>query len=251
MSVAEINYERGLTFEKVWASIQELRKERDETYRQWLAEQERRDEADRKRWEEREKERERQHEKERAETERLRAETERLRDEADRKRREEREKERAETEREIKELRRQMGDVTARFGELVEHLVVPGIVERFRELGYNFTDISDVRKIKGDDGKVLAEFDAFLENTDFVGGVEIKSKPRLSDLDDFAERLEILRDYREKHQYPRKKIIGAVAGAVFPENVKREAIKIGFYVVTQTGDTMKIENAADFRPREF
>jgi hypothetical protein len=45
--------------------------------------------------------------------------------------------------------------------------------------------------------------------------------------------------------------VGAVAGAVMSEGVKPFALKNGFYVVEQAGDTLKIDVPEDFKPREW
>jgi hypothetical protein len=49
-----------------------------------------------------------------------------------------------------------------------------------------------------------------------------------------------------------KKIIGAVAGAVIPGNVKAYALKHGLYVIEQTGDTIRIETQDNkFKPKQW
>ena len=60
----------------------------------------------------------------------------------DRKRMDELKESQLETGRFIKELGRQMGDLHNTFGEIAEHLVAPGIAEKFNELGYHFNAVS-------------------------------------------------------------------------------------------------------------
>jgi hypothetical protein len=45
--------------------------------------------------------------------------------------------------------------------------------------------------------------------------------------------------------------MGAVAGAVIPEGAKPFALKHGFYVIEQTGDTVKIDTPEGFAPKEW
>jgi hypothetical protein len=45
--------------------------------------------------------------------------------------------------------------------------------------------------------------------------------------------------------------VGAVAGAIIPKEVKPFAIKNGFYVVEQAGDTVKIDVPEGFVPRKW
>jgi hypothetical protein len=80
--------------------------------------------------------------------------------------------------------------------------------------------------------------------------VEIKSRPTEKDIEHHERRLEILRQYMDKHQ-DRRVIRGALAGAVFPERVKEAALEAGLYVIVQSGDTMQIESPEGFSPREW
>jgi hypothetical protein len=80
--------------------------------------------------------------------------------------------------------------------------------------------------------------------------VEVKSKPKTTDVDDFVRRLEILRKYKDE-AHDKRRIRGAIAGAVFLDEVKSVALKTGFYVIEQTGDTMKINVPEGFKPREW
>jgi hypothetical protein len=49
-----------------------------------------------------------------------------------------------------------------------------------------------------------------------------------------------VRKYFDNHKDPRK-LVGAVAGGIVPENVKRYAQKKGLYVVEQNGDNVMID----------
>jgi len=152
------------------------------------------------------------------------------------------------TDRRINRVSRQMGDLHNRFGELAEHLVIPSIHKRFNELGYHFTEVLPGGiKIYGDDGKVKAQVDIMLENDDTVIAIEIKSKVKEKDIEHHLNRMKILRDFRYKNKDNRK-IHGAIAGAIFGEIEKKATIEAGFYVVEQTGDTMKIDVPDGFIP---
>ncbi|MDR0583921.1 MAG: hypothetical protein LBG57_06185 [Treponema sp.] len=157
-----------------------------------------------------------------------------------------------ETERTVDRVGKQLGDVHNRFGELAEHLVAPGIAARLNELGYHFNDlIAENVKIQDDSGlNILTEIDLLLNNGDYSIAVEIKSRPMEKDVAHHVRRLEILREHMDKQNDPRK-ICGAIAGAVFPKEVKDAAIAAGLYVLEQSGDTMKIGTPKDFKPREW
>ena len=158
-----------------------------------------------------------------------------------------------ETDKKIQEIAQQIGGLGNRFGELAEHLVAPGIVEKFNALGFHFDDISTgLRQIIEDEssGQKIAEFDILLENGDFIIAVEVKSKPVYGDVKDHAQRLGILRRSKDK-KGDKRKIYGALAGAIMPSNVKTAALKAGFYVITQTGDTVKIDVPEGFAPKAW
>ena len=179
------DYERGLTFEKVWAGLMELRESHKET------------------------------------------------------------------ERIVKETSRQMGLLNNRFGELAEHMVAPSIMEKFNELGFNFNHRSLNHEIYEPGTKrIITEIDILLENGDVVVAVEVKAKPDLKDVDDHMERIGVLRSRADTHQ-DKRNFRGAIAGAIMNENVRDYILKNGFYVIEQTGDTVKITIPEGFSPRDF
>ena len=207
----------GLNFEQVWAALMELRESQRESLR------ESREEFDR----------------------RMRESNET----AEREMRDLRESQR-ETARQMKKTDEIIGKLGNSFGELAEHLVAPSIEEKFNALGYHFEDIAPNRKFKNEKGEVIAEIDILLENDKYSVVVEVKSKPKEADIADFRKRLEVLRKYKDK-RHDQRKIHGAIAGAVFEDSVKKAVLKAGFYVIEQTGDTVKINVPEGFKPKEW
>jgi hypothetical protein len=252
----------GLTFEKVWAMFQEsdrrMRELREEADRRMQEADRRMQETDRRMQEtdQRMQETDRQIK----ETDRQMKETRQylreLSEETDRQMKETQQyirKLSEETERKMQETNRQIGKLGNRFGELTEHLVAPNIVEKFNALGYHFDDIfSGLRQIIYDEssGRKVAEFDIILENRDSIVGVEVKSKPCDDDVKDHVRRLGILRLSRDS-KGDKRKIYGALAGAIMPLNVRDAALKAGLYVITQTGDTVKIDIPEGFTPKTW
>ena len=162
-----------------------------------------------------------------------------------------------ETEREMKETREQMketdqriGELGNRFGELAEHLVAPSINKKFNELGFTFENTSQNHRISDSSGRFLAEIDILLENGDTVIAVEVKSKPNQKDVDDHINRMEVLRRRADARNDTRK-FQGAIAGAIVSDELRNYAHKTGFYMIEQTGDTVKINIPKDFKPREW
>ncbi|MCL2831624.1 MAG: hypothetical protein FWD78_00505 [Treponema sp.] len=147
-----------------------------------------------------------------------------------------------ETDAQMKKTDSRMGELGNRFGELAEYLVAPSIAEKFNELGFHFRHISPGgHTIWDKNGKKIAQIDLLLENGESIIAVEIKAKPHLQDISHHEKRLEILKESRKDEKFTRKKIMGALAGAIFPDDVKAAALEAGFYVLEQTGDTMRIK----------
>jgi hypothetical protein len=208
----------GLTFEKVWALIQETGRQMKET-------DERLKETDRQMKESDRRLKERMEESDRRLKERM-----------------------EETDRRLKETTRIVGDLGNKFGTLSEHLIVPNMVEKFNALGYEFTKAGRNIELRGPDKKILTEIDILLENGEFAMAVEIKSDLNEAHVRQHAERMEKLRRYWDGRG-DRRKLLGAVAGAIMGEAAKRCVLEAGFYAVVQAGDTVKIETPEGFSPK--
>ena len=145
----------------------------------------------------------------------------------------------------------QIGGLHNSFGEIAEHLVAPGIAKRFNELGFHFDGISPGGfKILDDKKKIIAEVDLILENGETIIAIEVKARVDLKDIEHHVRRLEIFKEYRSKRKDTRK-IYGAIAGAIYGSAEKKASLEAGFYVLEQSGDTMKLELPDDFAPREW
>ena len=156
-----------------------------------------------------------------------------------------------ETDRQMKKTDRKIGELSNRFGELAEHLVAPGIARRFNELGYHFDNIIAERvKIPDSSGRILTEIDLLMENRIYSVAVEVKTLPKAGDIEHHLRRLEILRAHKDR-QGDRRKIRGAIAGAIFPKEAKDATIAAGLYVLEQSGDTMKLSMPEGFTPLEL
>jgi hypothetical protein len=80
----------------------------------------------------------------------------------------------------------------------------------------------------------------FLENGDCSLAVEVKTQANINDIREHVERMEKLRRYFDLHN-DRRKLYGAVAAGIFPENVLDFALKQGFYVIEQSGENVNIK----------
>ena len=157
------------------------------------------------------------------------------------------------TERMINQNNQNLGGLGRSFGKLVEHLVGPGILKRFGEHGYHFSEIKKRRhKLRDEDGNEEAEIDILLENDDTVIAVEVKTRPNEGDyLVSHLIRLDIMREHSKAEGWEGKQILGAIAGAIFDTPVRNATLKAGLFVIEQSGDTMKMDLPKGFKPREW
>jgi predicted AAA+ superfamily ATPase len=146
---------------------------------------------------------------------------------------------------------RSIGELGNRFGELAEHLVAPNIAKRFNELGYHFVGVARGGFEIFENDQVVTEIDILLENEKTIAIIEVKSKPTMQDIKKHLKRMSIVRKHYDQIGKAHKVLIGAVAGAVFPDKVKKFTIETGFYVITQSGDTVKIDVPENFKPKIF
>jgi hypothetical protein len=126
--------------------------------------------------------------------------------------------------------------------------VAPGIAKRFNELGYHFHLVAKKGgEITDENGKTLTQIDILLENEETIIAVEVKTRPVEKDVEHHIKRFGILRDSLKRTKRELK-ILGAIAGAVFDDNVKDAARDAGFFVIEQSGDTMKIDIPEGWKP---
>ena len=156
-----------------------------------------------------------------------------------------------EIERQQKETDRQLGRIGNRFGEAIEYMVMPNLVQKFREMGFVFTKAYPRADIADRENKIYAEIDITLENGDKVMIVEVKSKPTTENVTEHIERMEKVRLHGDLHG-DRRVFLGAIAGMIIQDNVKEFALKSGFYVIEPSGETFIITAPeGDYSPREW
>jgi hypothetical protein len=133
---------------------------------------------------------------------------------------------------------------------MVEYMVLPNLVSKFKELGFTFTKANRT-EIADQEHSLFMEIDALLENGDKVMAVEIKTKPNDKDIRDHIKRMEKLRIYADLHNDQRV-YLGAIAGVVFSGSNRIHALKKGMYVIEPSGETFKItEPQGDYHPHEW
>jgi len=144
-----------------------------------------------------------------------------------------------ETDRQIKDFNKRFGEFTNRFGEVVEYMIAPNLQEKFRELNLNFPRANPNPVVSDYDNDIFLEIDVMLENGDKAMLVEVKTKLTTEHVKDHVKRLEKMRIYADLHG-DKRAFLGAVAGVVMTNNVKRYALGQGFYVIEPSGETFNI-----------
>jgi len=155
------------------------------------------------------------------------------------KRQEETSRQIEENSRQMKEYNKRFGDFTNNFGEVVEHMFVPNMCDRFKELGFIFPRSSSNMKVKDRKTDIYLEIDVFLENGDTAMLVEIKTKLTTAHVKEHIKRLEKMRIYSDSHGNKRA-FLGAFAAVVAPLNIKKYALDQGFFIIEPHGDTLNI-----------
>ncbi len=145
-----------------------------------------------------------------------------------------------------KELDKKLGKLGNRLGEFVEGFIKPSVVKLFQERGIAVHVVTrDVEANRPELGLAM-QIDLFVTNDDSCVLVEVKSH---LDLDDVNEHIERMGKFKAIFPlYADKKVYGAVAGMVIPDNVAKYAYRQGFFVIAQKGDTAVILNDDKFNP---
>jgi hypothetical protein len=159
-----------------------------------------------------------------------------------------------ETERLMREssekLNRKMGELGNKLGSVVEHMIIPDIEKKFNKMGYTFENVSTNLKMKDPSGNTYAEVDIVLENGDYVMLIEVKTDLKAEHIKEHVKRMETIR--RQGRKWPDKKLLGAVSAAIVEDNVREYAKKNGFFVISQAGETMRIDKPeGEFSVKEW
>ncbi|MEO5334620.1 MAG: hypothetical protein H7839_21600 [Magnetococcus sp. YQC-5] len=149
------------------------------------------------------------------------------------------------TNRQIKETSKSVGNLSGRWGNFVEGLVAPACETLFAQRGIPVHKVSRQMKVTLPDGR-RREIDVFVENTETVALVEVKSALTVEHIREHMTRL-----VECKVIFPNKRIIGAVAGIAIDETADLFAMRNGLFVIVQAGDQVRLANDETFVPREW
>jgi hypothetical protein len=137
-------------------------------------------------------------------------------------------------------LSHDVGGVNNRFGEIIEMVVLPGLLgEMDKQCGLKFDNVSP-RKRFTDSGKEYAEIDLFLENGESVMAVEAKARFTLGMANQFVRQVESLREHEVKAGVVGKTIYAAIAAIGIDDNVRKFASENGLYLVEVNNSNSKV-----------
>ena len=217
---------KGLTFEKVWATMMEDRHDREK----------RMEESDRK-WEKQMRESDRKWEKQMQESDRK---WEKQMQESDRK-----------WEKRMEDLSKNLGGLGNSIGDFTESMFKNELWNKFSDIGIPVTRQSERVQFGDHNKRVLTEVDVLIENGEYAIVVEIKTNLRIEFVDNHLKRIEIVRRYLDERG-DKRKLIGAVAGGTVTEEVMNYAQEHGLYVILQNGDSVSIADVPQgFKAREW
>jgi hypothetical protein len=140
-----------------------------------------------------------------------------------------------ETEKAIKETQKNIGGLNNSLGSIVEHILTPGLPQKFKKLGYSFNRIATYKFAEG----VYAQIDGMLENGTQAVAVEVKTTLRQADIDEHLLRMEKIRKYADEHG-DKRQFMGAMAATITDEATKTYALKKGLFVIEPSGEDVKV-----------
>jgi predicted RecB family endonuclease len=135
-----------------------------------------------------------------------------------------------------------VGGLNRSFGELVETLMAARLWEKFPQ--YNFNRTSQRHRIYDENKEPVTEIDIMLLDDEWVMAVEVKSTAKIDDVDNHIKRMKLMREYKLA-EINGKKLLGAIAGAVVPFEVREYAQKQGLFVLELNGDYVNLLKSPD------
>ncbi len=142
--------------------------------------------------------------------------------------------------------RKEVANVTDALGRFSENMVAPALVRLLNQVGIPISETavrvrSPLRRI---------EYDIVAVNGDVVVVVSVKTRLNVEHVKTFIEeRLTIFKEVFPR--YRDMKLLGAVAGMSVEQEADAYAIKQGLFVLTQSGDNIRLANPEDFVPKVF
>ena len=136
---------------------------------------------------------------------------------------------------------------TSQWGKLVEALVDGKVVELLNGRGIKVEQTS--QRCEGVYEGKIQEIDILGINGTEIVAVEVKTTLRPEDIGIFENKLKVLKLWMR--QYADKKIYGGVAYVRADAGSAKLAAKRGLFVIRAVGESARIINSPNFKPRSF
>jgi hypothetical protein len=128
-------------------------------------------------------------------------------------------------------------------------MVAPRLREKFVEFGLDFPRTNPGVYINDKVNKISLEIDIMLENGEKALLVEVKTKLTVERINKHIERLEKMRRYTDIRGNKRI-FLGAVAGVVLDDEVRKYALDQGLYLIEPSGYNFNI-TVPTGKPKEW
>ena len=136
---------------------------------------------------------------------------------------------------------------TSQWGKLVEAVVDGKVVELLNGRGIEVEQTS--QRCEGVYEGKTQEIDILAINGTEIVAVEVKTTLRPEDIGIFENKLKVLKLWMR--QYAEKKIYGAVAYIRADAGSAKLAAKRGLFVIRAVGESARLINSPNFKPRSF
>ncbi len=136
---------------------------------------------------------------------------------------------------------------TSQWGKLIESLVEGDLIKLLNQRGIMVHETYE--RVHGCYNGTNYEFDIIAENGEEVVVTEVKTTLRVKDVEDFLDRLDNIKIWRQK--YASHIIYGAMAFLRADGSSEVMAQHKGLFVIKATGSSASIINPLDFKPRKY
>ena len=123
----------------------------------------------------------------------------------------------------------------------------PAAVRLFREQGiavhYTFL------RAESHDYRGSVEIDIWVENSNEIVAIEVKSHLKVRHIKRFVEVLDRFKDVFSK--YANYRVYGAVAGIKIDEKADQYALEQGLFLIRPSGDSVTIDTRQGFEPKAW
>lgn len=145
----------------------------------------------------------------------------------------------------VRETSKAVNNLTGKWGKFVEGLIVPAAERLFEERGIIIDKV--FQRVKTHHDGDTMEIDILAINGEYAVLIEAKSALKVEDIKEHIERLANFKQFFP--EYSNKKVLGAVGGIVIEEHSDKFAYKQGLFVIAESGETVKILNDKEFKPK--